>query len=159
MRKRNPYDGLVTVLFSISKIHFHSALRREVAIRMQGDPSCPSGIAMLNRAMYGKKCERQCFDLYCKRTMEKSDYNIGVYNPCLYNHPDKYICIQRHSDDLWTLATRTLMAEFQEHLSNHLLVNHNATLDPATIDACEVRLLNRVILLVVPPFGKGARTY
>ena len=70
-KKRNPLDELVIAFFDISRAHFHSPVRREVAIRMLGDPSCPSGIAMLNRAMYGTKDAAQCFDLYCEPTMEK----------------------------------------------------------------------------------------
>ena len=83
----------------------------KVAIRMQGDPSCPSGIAMLNRAMCGTKDAAQCFDSYCERTMEKLDYNIGVFNPRLYKHPVKDVCVLRHADDFATLATRTQIAE------------------------------------------------
>ena len=41
---------------------------------------------MLYRTMYGTKDAAQCFDSYCKRTMEKLNYNIGVFNPCLYKH-------------------------------------------------------------------------
>ena len=40
---------------------------------------------MLNRAMYGTKDAALCIDLCCERTMEKLDYNIGVFNPCLSN--------------------------------------------------------------------------
>ena len=65
---------LVMAFFDISRAHFHSPVRRKVAIKMQGDPSCPQGIAMLNRAMYGTKDAAQCFDSYCQRTMEKLDY-------------------------------------------------------------------------------------
>ena len=63
-KKWNPQDELVIAFFDISRAHFHSPVRRKVAIRMQGDPSCPSGIAMLNRAMHGTKDAAQCFDLY-----------------------------------------------------------------------------------------------
>ena len=96
-KKRNPQDELVIAFFDISKAHFHSPVRRKVAIRMQGDPSCPSGIAMLSRAMYGTKDTAQCFDLYCEWTMEKLDYNIGVFNPCLYRHLVKDVLT--HGDD------------------------------------------------------------
>ena len=51
--KKNPQDKSVIAFFDISRAHFHSLVRRKVAIRMQGDPSCPSGITMLNRATYG----------------------------------------------------------------------------------------------------------
>ena len=78
-KKRNPQHELVIAFFDISRAHFHSPVRRKVAIRMQGDPSCTSGIAMLNRAIYGTKDAAQCFDLYCERTMEKLDCNIGVF--------------------------------------------------------------------------------
>ena len=54
---------------------------------------------MLNRAMYGTKDGAQCFDLYCERTMEKLDYNIGVFDPCLYTDPVEDISALRHGDD------------------------------------------------------------
>ena len=114
-------------------------------------------LAMLNRAMYGKKDAAQCFDSYCERTMEKMDQNIGVFNPCLYKHPAKDVSVLRHGDGFATLATRTQIAEFEEDLSKHLLVKHIATLGPRPQhpDVCEVRFLNHVIRWVVPPFGKA----
>ena len=144
---RNPQDELVIAFFDISRAHFHSPVRRKVAIRMQGDPLCPSGIATLNRASYGTKDAAQCFDSYCERTMEKLDHNIGVFNPCLYKRPIKDVSVLRHGDDFATLATRTQIAEFKEHLSKHFLVKHIATLGPRPqlLGSCEVRFLNRVI--------------
>ena len=68
------------------------------------------------------------------------------------------VSVLRHGDDFATLATRTQIAEFKEHLSKHLLVKHTATLGPRPQllhDSCEVRFLNRVIRWVVPPFGKA----
>ena len=51
VRKRGTHrNELVIAFFDTSRAHFHSPVRRKVAIRMQGDPSCPSGVAMLNRA-------------------------------------------------------------------------------------------------------------
>ena len=119
-KKNNPQDELVIAFFDISRAHFHSRVCRKVAIRMQSDPSCPSGIAILNGRLYGKKDAAQCFDLYCERTMEKLDCNIGVFNPCLYKHPVKDISVLRHGGDFATLATRTQIADFKEHLSKHL---------------------------------------
>ena len=73
--------------------------------------------------------------------------NIGVFNPCLYEHLVKDVSVLGHGDDFATLATRTQIAEFREDLSQHLLVKHTATLRPRPqlLDACEVR--------------KGARAY
>ena len=157
-KKRNPQDELLITFFDISRAHFRSPVRRKVAIRMQGDPPCPSGIAMLNRAMFGTKDTAQCFDSYCERTMEKLDYNIGVFNPCLYKHPVKDVSVLRHGDDFATRTTRTQIADFKVELSKHLLVKHIATLcpRPQLLDACEERFLNLVIRWVVPPFGKAA---
>ena len=89
--------------------------------------------------------------------MEKLDYNIGVFNPCLYKHLVKDVSVLRHGDDFATLATRTQIAEFKEDLSKHLLVKHIATLGPRPqlLDACEVPFLNCVIRWVVPPFAKA----
>ena len=112
---------------------------------------------MLNRAMYGTKDAAQYFDSYCEQTMEKLDYNIGVFNPCLYKHPVKDVSALRHGDDSATVATLTQIAEIKEDLSKHLLVKHIATLGPRPQlrDVCEVRFLNRVIRWVIPPFGKA----
>ena len=142
-KKKNPQDELVIAFFDISRAHFHSPVRSKVAIRLQGDPSCPSGIAMLNRAMYGTKDAAQCFDLYCERSMEKLDYNIGVFNPCLCKHLVKDISVLRHGDDFATLATWAQIAELKKHLSKHLLVKHVATLGqrPQLLDSCKVRFL------------------
>ena len=74
------------------------------------------------RAMYGTKDAAQCFDSYCERTMEKLDYHIGVFNPCLYKHLVKDVSVLRHRDDFATLATRTEIAEYKEDLSKHSLV-------------------------------------
>ena len=74
---------------------------------------------MLNRAMYGTKDAVQCFDSYFERTMEKLDYNIGVFNPCSYKHPVQDFSVLRHGDDFATLATRTQIEEFKEDLSKH----------------------------------------
>ena len=97
---------------------------------------------MLSRAMYGTKNAAQCLD-------------------SLYKHPVKDVSLLTHSDDFATLATRTQIAEFKEHLSKHLLVKHIATLGPRPqlLDACEVRFLNRVIRWVVPPFGKAPERF
>ena len=63
----------------------------------------------------------------------------------------------RHGDDFLVLATRTQIAEFNDHLSKHLLVKLMATLGPRPqlLDSCEVRFLNRVLQWIVPPFGKA----
>ena len=97
---------------------------------------------MLNRAMCGTKDAAQCLDLYCEWTMEKLDCSIGVFNPCLYNHAVKVISVL--GDDFAAHARRAHNAEFKEHLSNHLLVKHIATLGPRPrlLDSCEVRFLN-----------------
>ena len=61
-----------------------------------------------------RNCHTQpSIDLYCERTMEKLDYNIGVFNPCLYKHLVKDVSVLRHGDDFATLATRTQIAEFK----------------------------------------------
>ena len=157
-KKRNPQDELVIAFFDISSAHFHSPVRRKVAIRVQGDPSCPSGIAMFNRAMYGTKDAAQSFDLYCEPAMDQLNCNIGVLNPCLYKHLVKDISVPRHGDDFATHATRFQIAEFKKELSRYPLVKHIATLGPKPqlLESSEVRFLNGVIRWIVPPFGTAS---
>ena len=88
--------------------------------------------------------------------MEKLDYIIGVFNPCLYKHLAKDFGVLGHGDDLRHLR-RNQIAEFEEDLSKHLLVKHIVTWGPRPqlLDVCEVRFLNRVIRWVVPRFGQA----
>ena len=156
-KKKNAQEEMVIGLFDISRAHFHSPVRRKVAIRVpHGDLSCPSGVAMLNRAMCGTKDAAQCFDLYCDRTMEQLDYRIGGCNSCKHKHAVKDIRVLRHGDDFATLATWAQIAEFKERPSKDLLVKHPETLGPRQLlDSCEVRFLNRVLPWIVPPLGKA----
>ena len=57
---------------------------------------------MLNRAMYGTKDDAQCFDSFCEWTMLKLDWNIGVFNSCLYKHLVKVVSVLWHNDDFDT---------------------------------------------------------
>ena len=141
---------------------FGHILQRERPTLIVGSlRSCPSGVAILNRAMYGTKDAAWCFNLYCERTMEKLDNNILVFNPCLYKHSVKDISVIRDGDDFATFATRAQNAEFKEHLSKHLLVKHIATLGPRPqlFDSCEVRFLNRVLRWVCTTVWKSARAH
>ena len=132
--------------------------RRKVAMRMQGEPSCPSG-------------DLPCSIVQCMERRTQHNALIRIVNGLWrkwtktlvcsirvsYKHPAKDVSVLRHGDDFATLATRTQIAEFEEDLSKHLLVKHIATLGPRPQhpDVCEVRFLNRVIRWVVPPFGKA----
>ena len=100
-----------------------------------------------HRLAFSLTCLSPLKNQYCERTMEKLDYST---------------CSQGHHSaqtrrELWTLATRTHIAEFKEHLSKHLLVKHIATMGPSAqlFDSCEVRFLNRVLHWVLPPFGEA----
>ena len=128
-KKKSAEEEMVIGFFDISRAHFHSPVSTKVAVRVpHGDASCPSGAALLNRAVDGTKDAAQCFDSCCERTMEQLNYRVGVFNPCLYRHAVNDISVFRDGDDFMVLATRTQIAEFKEQLSKHLLVKHIATL-------------------------------
>ena len=64
----------------------------------------------------------------------------------------------RHGDDFVVSGTRAQQQkEFEEQLSKHLIVKHLATLEPCTAlgDVTEVKILNRVVRWVKPPYGSG----
>ena len=90
MKKRSVQDEMVIGVFDISRPHFHSPVRRKVAIRVpQADALCPS-VALLDRAMYGTKDAAPHFDSYCERTMEQIGHHIGLFNPCLHKHGQRH---------------------------------------------------------------------
>ena len=62
----------------------------------------------------------------------------------------------RHGDDFVVFGTGTTK-EFEGQLSKHLTVQHFATLGSrkALEDATGVRILNRIVRWVKPPYGSG----
>ena len=112
---------------------------------------------MFKRAMYGTNDAAQCFDSYCERTMEKLDYNIDVFSPCLYKHYVKDVCVLRHGDDFFdtcdTNSDRGIQGRLEQTFTRETHCNIRSA--PQLLDSCEVRFLNRVIRWVVPPFGKA----
>ena len=87
MRKRNPQDELVKALSDISRAHFHSPVRKKVAISMQGDPSCPSGMALRNRALcvnstpHTSLFSRVCAYLSCYVTRHRLKFLCASFHP------------------------------------------------------------------------------
>ena len=85
----------------------------------------PIRSALLNRAMYGTKDAAQ-------RTMEKPEYNIGEFNPCLYKHLVEDISVLRHGDDFATLATRAQIADFKEQFEQTFAREAHSDIGSAT---------------------------
>ena len=131
--KRNPQDELVIAFFDTSRAHFHSSVCRKVAIPMQGDPSCPSGIAMLNCAMYGTRNAAQCFD----SVLWTDDGEVGLQHWCVQAVFVRDILSKTlvYSDTVMifaTLATRTQITELKEDLSKHSTRETHCNIGSAT---------------------------
>ena len=75
----------------------------------------------------------------------------------MYHHPQTRVQVFRHGDDFVVLGSRQQQLEFYEQLSKHFIVKHLATLgpNPALGDSKEVRILNRIVRWVQPPYGSG----
>ena len=95
---------------------------------------------------------------YCKReAMTAMGFDTGTFSPCLdhSNAADKSVF--RHGHDFVVSGTRTQQKELKEQMSMHLIVKHLATLGPCTAlgDITGVRILNRIVRWVKPPYGSG----
>ena len=132
---------------------------RKIVIRtLPEDTGCPSGFAVLDKSMYGTKDAAQCFDVACENAMTKMGYTIGLFSPCLYMHKIKRLAVFRHGDDSVVCGTRTQQAEFKSELGQYFIVKQLAILGPcqALGEVPEVRILNRLVRWVKPPYGSGA---
>ena len=118
-KKRNPQDELVIAFFDISRAHFHSPVRRKVAVIMQGDPSCTSGIAMLILQCMERRTQHNALIRTVNGRWRSWTTTLGVFNPCLHKHLVKDVSVLRHGDDFATHAIRTQIVEFKEDLSKH----------------------------------------
>ena len=107
--------------------------------------------------MYGTKDAAQCFDVASKNAMTAMGYDTGNFSPCLYHSSAVDMSVFRHCDDFVVSGPRTQQKEFEEQLSKHLIVKHLAALGPCTAlgDVTEVRILNRIVRWVKPPYGSG----
>ena len=88
-KKKSAQEEMVVGFFDISRAHFHSPVRREVAIRVpRGDPSClPCSTVQCTE----RKTQLSAFYLHCERTVEQLDYRIGCVQSVLV-----HTCSQRH---------------------------------------------------------------
>ena len=152
-------ETAVLGFYDISRAHFHSAARRKIVIRTPPeDTGCPSGFALLDKSMYGTKDAAQCFDVACENAMAKMGYTIGLFSPCLYLHKTENVAVFRDGDDFVVCGTRTQQAEFKSELGQYFIVKQLAILEPCPALGVvpEVRILNRLVRWVKPPYGSGA---
>ena len=107
--------------------------------------------------MYGTKDAAQCFDVASENTMTAMKFTTGTFSPCLYHSSASDMSVSTHGDDFVGSGTRTQQKEFEEQVSKHLIVKHFAPLGPCTAlgDVTEVRILNRIVRWVKPPYGSG----
>ena len=157
-KRRAPAEEKVLGFYDISRAHFHSLARRTIVIRVpREDDECTSGYAVLDKALYGTKNAAQCFDVASENAMTAMGYDMGKFSPCLYQSSAVDMSVFRQGDDFVVSDTRTKQKEFEEQLSQHLIVEHLATLGPCTAlgDVTEVRILNRIVRWVKPRYGSG----
>ena len=155
---RAPADVKVLGFCDINRAHFHSLARRTFVFKVpRADDECKSGYAVLDNAMYGTKDEAQCFDVATETVLTAMGFDTGTFSPCPYHPSAADMSVFRHVDDFEVSGTRTQQKEFEEQLSKHLIVRHLATLRPCTAlgDVTEVRILNRIVKWVKPPYGSG----
>ena len=115
--------------------------------------------AVLEKAMYGTKDAAQRFDVASQNAMTAMGYDTSKFSLCLFHSSAVDMSVFRHGDDFVVSGTRTQQKEFEEQLSNHLIVKHLATLGPCTAlgDVTEVRILNMIVRWVEPFYGSGRR--
>ena len=141
--RRAPAEVKVQGFCDISRAHFHSPARRTIVIKVpREDDDCKSGYAVLDKAMCGAKDATQCFDVASENAMTAMGHDRGTLSPCLYHSSAIDVSVFRHGDDLVVSSTRTQQNEFEEQLSQDLIVKQ-ATLEPCTArgDVTEVRIL------------------
>ena len=69
-KRRALAEENVLGFYDISGAHFHSPARRTIVIKVpREDDECPSGYAVLDKAMYGTKDAAQCFDVASENAM------------------------------------------------------------------------------------------
>ena len=109
--------------------------------------------------MYGTKDAAQRFDVASQNAMTAMGYDTSKFSLCLFHSSAVDMSVFRHGDDFVVSGTRTQQKEFEEQLSNHLIVKHLATLGPCTAlgDVTEVRILNMIVRWVEPFCGSGRR--
>ena len=125
---------------SVERI-FHSPARRTIVIMVpREDDECTSGYAELDKAMYGTKEAAHCFDVAREIAMTAMGYATDKFSLWLYHSSAVDMSVFRHGDDFVVSGIEEL-----------------ATLGPCTAlgDVTEVKILNRIVRWVKPPYGSG----
>ena len=110
----------------ISGAHFRSLAHRTIVIKVpREDDECTSGYAVLDEAMYGAKDAAQCFDVASEKGHDSDGLRHGKFSPYLYRSS----AVDTSSSNLphWDHAQRWG-------------------------DVKEVRILNRIVRWVKPPY-------
>ena len=144
--------------YNNSRAHLHSPACRTIVIKVpREDDECSNGHAVLDKAMYGTKDAAQCFDVASENAMIAMGYDTDKFSPNEFHSSSVAMSVFRHGDDVVVSGTRTQQKEFEEQLSKHLIVKHLATLGSCTAlgEVTEVRIANRIVRWVKPPYGSG----
>ena len=111
--------------------------------------------------MYGTRDAAQCFDAFAEESMQELGFRVGEFTPCVYYHPERNASCYRHGDDFVLLATRSDQAWFAAELTKKMLVKHTGTVGPCPRlgDTQEIRILNRILRYVQPPYASSTKAY
>lgn len=155
-------DRKVIGIYDVSRAHWHSPAKRRMYVKVvPEDTSISTGIARLNKAMYGGRDAGNCWDEFAGDVMQDMEFKAGQFCSCVYHSEKRDSTCWRHGDDFGLLATRAEHARFLEEANKKMILKHMGTLGPLQKlgDLKEIRVLNRILRYVQLPYASPDQGY
>eukprot|EP00971_Amphidinium_carterae_P128613 2547535-Amphidinium_carterae.1 len=96
--------------------------------------------------------------------MSSMGFVIGMMAPCMYHHPERHVCCERHGDDfiqMIVLGTRPDQRWFRQEVGKHMILKLLGVLGPCKDegDVQELIVLNKLVRYVQPPYASDDSAY
>ena len=138
------------ILFmDISRAYFNAKVDAEVPTFVQLPPEDPDAGVMcaeLLRHMYGTRAAADGWqEEYSTSLVADMGFRQGAASPCLFKHPERSIVLTVHGDDFTAAGPKQDLDWFEAMMRERYELTIQPRLGPASVDAKEAVVLNRVV--------------
>jgi len=139
----------VLMINDVARAFFEAKATRKVCIELPAEDLTEEDIkadrvGLLEMSLYGTRDAAMNWQEEVAREMKRWGFQRGIYNPCLYYHPQLQIRTLVHGDDFVSAGRRSSINELKARLQNRFEVK-TKVIGMGQGEDREGRVLNRVV--------------
>ena len=113
----------VVMINDVARAFFEAKATREVCIEIPNEDMTEEDVkkdmvGLLLRSLYGTRDAAMNWQEEVAKEMKRWGFKRGVYNPCLYRHPERKIRTLVHGDDFVSTGNMSAAQKFREQLES-----------------------------------------